>query len=112
MGLSWKKGSDLEKWVTLRKIGDTWKSGSHSRKEKCVKIGRICHTLKKRSHYELRKVCYPWRNMSHLEKWVTFGKINHTYKNAPNLEKLFTLGKWVTLVKIGHTWKNGLHVQK
>ena len=44
--------------------------------------------------------------MSHLEKWVTFGKMNHTCKNVPNSEKWFTLGKWVTLAKIGHTWKN------
>ena len=91
-----------------------------SQLEKCVKIGRICHTLKKGSHYELTKVCYPWRNMSHLEKRVTFGKMNHTYKNVPNLEKWFTLGKmghtsknrshlekWVTRAKVGHSWKNG-----
>ena len=44
--------------------------------------------------------------MSHFEKWVTFGKMNHTCKNVPNSEKWFTLGKWVTLAKIGHTWKN------
>ena len=44
MGHVWKKesnlekgsllenGSQVEKWVALRKIGDTWKNGSHLKK--------------------------------------------------------------------------------
>jgi len=56
--------SNLEKWVTLGKIGDTWKNVSH---------------LKKR--VTLRK------NGSHLEKWVTLGKMGHIFKNGSHLEK-------------------------
>ena len=46
------------------------------------------------------------KNGSHVEKWVTLGKIGHTWKNASHLEKCFTLGK------MGHNWKNGLHMEK
>ena len=47
-----------------------------------------------------------------MEKWVTLGKMGHTWKNGSHLEKLVTLEKWVTVRKMGHTWKNGSHLEK
>ena len=44
------------------------------------------HTCKNRSHVE---------NRSHLEKWITHGKVGHTWKNGSHVEKLVTLGKMV-----------------
>ena len=52
MGHTWKSGSNLEKWVTLGKMGQNSGNGSHL--EMCVTLGRICQSLK---------------------KWVTFGAI-------------------------------------
>ena len=49
---------------------------------------------------------HTWKNRSHLEKWVTLGKMRHTWKNGSHLEK------WVTLGKVGHNWKNGSHLEK
>jgi len=40
-----------------------------------------------------------------LEKWVTIGKMGHTWKNGSHLEK------WVTLGKMGLTLKNGSHLE-
>ena len=68
---------------------------------------------------------HTWKNGSHLEKLVTFGKMGHNWKNCTHLEKRVTLGKmghtrkkWitlekrVTLEKLGHTWKSGSHLEK
>ena len=46
------------------------------------------------------------KNRSHLETWVTFGKVGHSRKNGAHLEKLVALGKGVTLKKVGHTCKS------
>ena len=40
-----------------------------------------------------------WKNESHLEEWVSLGKMRQTSKNESQLE-----GK-----KMGHTCKNGSH---
>ena len=72
-----------------------------------------------------------WKNLSHLRKWVTLGKMSGTSKKwyTPckkcQLEKWVTLGKigrnrkkWTQLEKsvipeeIGHTWKDGTHFEK
>ena len=48
-------------------------------------------------------MCLTWKkglrlqNGSHLEKWVTVGKMAYTWKNVSHLEK------WVTLGKMDHT---------
>ena len=36
---------------------------------------------------------HTWNNGSHLEIWVTLGKVYHSSKNGSQLEKLVTLGK-------------------
>ena len=46
-----------------------------------------------------------WKNESHLEEWVSLGKMRQTSKNESQLEGK----KWVTLAKMGHTCKNGSH---
>ena len=76
-----ENGSSLEKLVTLRKmcqprkVGHTWKNGSHLEKcvtlEKWVTLGNMDHT---------RKMLQTWKYGSHLKKWVI-------------LEKWVTLGK-------------------
>ena len=51
--------------------------------------------------------------MSHVEKWITFETVGHTWKNGQGLEKgVSHLPKWVTLRKIGHITKNGSHLEK
>jgi len=46
------------------------------------------------------------------KKWVTIGKINHTWKNGSHLEKELQLGKISQLKKKGLTWKDGSHLEK
>jgi len=72
----------LEKWVSLGKMGHTWKDGSHL--QKAVKHLRIGLSFKNRSPFE-KCVTY--------EKWLTLGE-------RPDF------GKWVTIAKIGHARKN------
>ena len=55
---------------------------------------------------ELGKMVLTWKNVSHLEKWVTVGKIGHISKNGSHLEK------WVTLGKMCYTWKHVSHLEK
>ena len=89
MSHTWKNVSHLEifsplkKWVTLEKIGYTWKDGSHH--GLLITLERMGRTRK---------------NGSHLEKWVSLGKMGHTWKNGSHLKKRVSLGKGV------------LHVQK
>ena len=47
------------------------------------------------------------KNGSHLEKWVTVGKMGHTCKMGHSLKEGSHLLKWVTLGKMGHSWQNG-----
>jgi len=64
MGHTCKIGSHLEewvtlgKWVTLRKMGHTWKNASHLN-----------------------------LNGSHFKKWVTLGKMGQTFKNGSQWKK-------------------------
>ena len=129
MGQILKNASNLEKWVTFRKMGHTWKNGSHqdgllvtlgnngSHLEKWVTLGKNgSHlqnwvTLGKMSHtwkewVTVAKLGHTWKNGSHLEKWVKLGKMSHTWKNESNLKK------WVTLEKMSDTLKNGSHFKK
>jgi len=53
MGLTWKNGSDLEKWVTLEKnLGHTWKNESPLKKlvtsGKLISLGKKGCTLGKK----------------------------------------------------------------
>ena len=72
-------------------------------------------------------MCHTWKNGSHLEKWVTLGKMGHTCKNGSHLEKKWVtllekwfalekngshLKKWVTLRKVSHPWKNLSHFER
>ena len=50
----------VEKWVTPRKMGQTWKNGSHS--EKWVTFEKYVTVEKKANTY---------KSGLHLEKWVT-----------------------------------------
>ena len=75
---------NLEKWVTLEKMGRIWKNGSD--------LEEGGHTSKIR------------KNKQQLEKWVTLEKRvtlgemgGHTWKNGSHLEK------WVKLGKKGHS---------
>ena len=76
MGHTWKKGTHLEKRIKLGKMRITW--------EKQVALVKLGQTCKNETHLEIR---------THLEKWVTLGKM------GSNLEK------WVTLEKESHLKK-------
>ena len=63
---------------------------------------------------------HPCKTESHLEKWITLGKMSHTLKiffshleNYVTFRKISrTWKKWVTLGKMAHPWKNGSHLKK
>ena len=64
MARALKNVSQLEKWVTLRKMCHNWKNVFNLEKcahlENCIRIGKMCHN---------------WENGSQLEKYVTLGKL-------------------------------------
>ena len=43
------------------------------------------------------------KNGSHLQKWITLGKMSDTLKNVENGS---ILEQWVILEKMGQIWKN------
>ena len=38
--------------------------------------------------HALGKISHTWKSGSHLEDWITVGKIGHTYRNMLSLEKM------------------------
>ena len=51
------------------------------------------------------------KNGSHMQKWVTLGKLGHPRKNGPHVESKSHLEKWIKLRKMDHTSKNGSHLK-
>lgn len=96
MSYTLKNGSHVEKWVTRKKVGHTsekqdptWKSRSHLEKLVAKNEKNESHLKnRKRPHLErwikLGKMGHTLKNRSHLRKWVTLkkrillGKISHT----------------------------------
>ena len=98
--------ADTETWITLRKIGsplEKWVA-QHNGSKKTGQFWKKWVTLGKLGH--------TWTNGSHFEKWVTLN-----WKNGSHLKNRSLLGKWVTrrkmchTSKMGHTCKNGTHSQ-
>ena len=58
------------------------------------------------------EVAHTRRNVSQLKKWVTLGKMDHTWKIVSHVERYVTLRKFVTVGNLGHTWENGSHLEK
>ena len=87
--------SHLEKSVKLRKIAHTWKKKSHLEKS---------HTWKNGS--PLEKWVTLRKKGSHLEKCVTLEKNGSRVENSSHLEKGSYLGNWSHVEKKGHTQKN------
>ena len=79
---NWKRGLLLEKWVALGKINHTRKNGA--------RLTKISHSRKNGSHLE--KLVTRGK-LGDTEKSITFGKLDHTWKNLSN--------------SVGHTWKSG-----
>ena len=55
-------------------------------------------------------MCDTWKNWSHLEKWVTFGKMGHTWKKWVKWTNGIHLEKWVTIGRMCHTWLYGSYL--
>jgi len=56
---------------------------------------------------------HPWKNESHMLKWVTLGTKGDTWINGSHLKKKRRkLGKKVTLGKKRSQWNRGSHLGK
>ena len=126
MGLIWRNGSNLQKWVTLEnwvafgEMGHTWKcvtGRNGSPLQKCFTFGKKSHTFTKSFNVPklvtLKKCFYfAFINESHLHKWVTVAtnwslfKMDHIWKTGSQLQE------WLTLEELGHIWRNGSRSQK
>ena len=71
-----KNGSPLEKWLTLGTNGSHLENGSNLKKYTWVTLGKMGHTWKK--GVTLGKMGHTCKNGSHLKKWVTLGEMDHT----------------------------------
>ena len=50
---------------------------------------------------------HTWQNGSHLETWITIGKMGHTFKKWVTLKKNWShLKIWVIICKMGDKWQN------
>ena len=110
MGHNWKNRSHLENWVPVTKQVCTWKNGSHL--EKWVTLWKMCHILKNRSHLKnmirLGKMGHTYNNASHFQKGVALWSVGHIYQIGSHWKNgSHGLEKWVTFKRICHTWKNG-----
>ena len=87
--------------------------------EKCVTLGKMCHTWKNGSHFQPRshpapkprqrsweRGCHTSKNVSLLIEWVT--SVETSYALLDGLHSK----NWVAFRKMGHIWKNGSHMQK
>ena len=100
---SHKTGSQLQKLVTLFKMGDIWRNGPHLQKwvtlENWVTFGEMGHT---------------WKNVSLRQKWVTLAKnVLHLEKRVTLLQKVLRYWSWSRLRKcVYFAFINGSHLQK
>ena len=74
-------GQSYKKWVTPGHISSTWKNGSHLEMWVTLKNGSY---FKKGSHLEkriiLQKLGHTKNNGLHLKKWLTLRKMGHIGK--------------------------------
>ena len=55
--------------------------------------------------FTIGKMRHPGKIGSQLEKWVTLGEMDLTWKSGSHWEKWITMEKWVTFETMSHTLK-------
>ena len=99
-----KNASQLEKWLTVRKMRHRQQKG-----DKYVTVKKVGPSQKNKS--KVRKVCHSQKNGSQLEKCDKVSKMGQSQKNGLLLENCVTvnkmwhknlsqLEKWVTVGKL------------